>query len=115
LSVLEFRVAREFDVVTIRLSKEVQLHLDRCEADDLCPCCGQKLYERGIERPKRGCHVSCANSLYHLIDIGATDEDGNTITDQLLIKQGKWRAPQTGGRKSTNPAIIALRGKQNAR
>lgn len=110
MTAILFRVAREFDVVKIKLSKETESYLAKCTAEDLCPCCGKKLYDINIERPKRGCHVSCANSLYHLIDIAAEDSSGNQITDESLIKDGKWRAPQTGGRKSTNPAIIAIRG-----
>ena len=105
MCVLQIRVAREFDVVTIKLSKEAQERLKKCEEDGLCTYCLKKLFNESIERPKRGCHVSCANTIYHKIDTKAVDENtGKVITSESEIEQGHWRVKQKPGRKTKNHA-----------
>lgn len=112
MTVLEVRVAREFDVVKIKLTPEVKEHLRECEEKNLCRFCREPLADPSVEKPTRGCHKACAGSLYHLIDSKARDKDGNLITNEYLLKNGSWLYPKPPGRKSANPAVNALLGNE---
>lgn len=106
MGVVVFRVAKEFDVVAVKISTPIQEHLTRCEREGLCPCCREKLEGKTV----RGCHKSCADSLYNLIDKKKKDRDGNLITDEYLIKKGKWRVQDTPGPKTKNKGVLDLIG-----
>lgn len=118
MSILEFRVATEFDVVKIKLSTEAKTRIAKCETKNdeqpngLCMGCLEPLFDPQIEAPRRGCHKACCKAFYNAIASGRVDEDGDLVTNKSLLEKGKWKLPESGGRKPKNKAVVGFKSKQ---
>jgi len=96
---LLFRVAREFDVVKIRRTKEAEEHIVLCQKEGKCLGCEEPLVEG--ERVTRGACGTCYNGMMHLISIGKVQEKD-------LMRDGKLLQPSKGGRKPANDFLKSL-------
>jgi len=85
-----FRVAREFDVVKVRLTKDGRERIERLQTADCCLGCERK-FEDGERRTCGNCGT-CYNALL---------EVPQSVRVQKA-NEGKTLAPGKGGRKPAN-------------
>lgn len=115
MTVLEFRVAREFDVVKVRLTAAAKERIEQCKLKTKeaphgrCTGCLEPLLDPALKQEQRGCHKGCCKDFYKAIERGDLDEEGDPVTNESLLKKGKWLLPQKGGRKSKSKAVAGFR------
>lgn len=100
------RVATEFDVVNIRLSKDAVERVAKLTSEHRCLGCEEKLVDG--ERVTCGQCQTCYNAACHAIA-------KKRVKRADLIREGKMLAPQKGGRKPANDFTANLaKGKVSA-
>lgn len=93
-----FRVAKEWDVVTIKLSKLAEEHRDKMLNQERCMGCERKLErddEGKLERVTCGLCVTCYNAVLRR-------EQKNKRIRQELIREGRMLPATEGGRRPAN-------------
>lgn len=103
MSILEFRVAREFDVVTIKRDSDAEEHIKKCKGK-CCLGCEEKFIEG--QRTVRGLCLSCYNGVQHLIK--STKGKKNAVTERGLLRDGRILPAAKGGRRRANKFIQSL-------
>jgi len=88
-----YRVAREFDVVTVRVPEDVQREVDRLVAENKCLGCHQPF--RDGQKRTRGQCSTCFSGSYRAI------EKGKKTLNQL-IREGKLLKAGRPGPKPVN-------------
>lgn len=88
-----YRVAREYDVVTVKVSAESEKRIERLRSEGRCLGCEEKL-EAG-ERVSRGLCGTCYHGARYAIRKKRT-------TEGRLIKEGKMLTSNPGGRRPAN-------------
>jgi hypothetical protein len=97
------RVARDFDVIQLKLTKAVAKRVERLVGQDKCLACECALVAGA--KTVSGCCMSCAQSQYYAIRKGHT-------TLQQLIRNGERLAPKTPGRKPRGAYSAKLLGRE---
>lgn len=90
MSSAEFRVAKEYDVVKVKLTKEGRERIERLQAAGCCLGC-----ERKMEPDERCTCGNCATCYNAVLKVPAS-------VRQQLANEGKTLAPTSGGRKPSN-------------
>jgi len=93
------RVATEFDVVAIRLSKDATARVERLTTESKCLGCEQPFVDG--ERVTCGQCSTCYNAAHHAIS-------KRRVTRISLIREGKMLPPGKGGRKPANDFTASL-------
>lgn len=102
MSEIVFRVAREFDVVKIRVTADVEKRIAQLQADGRCLGCEEKI--KSGDRVSRGLCGTC----YH----GARYAMKRRRTSQAqLLREGRLLEASPGGRKPANKFTRELAGK----
>jgi hypothetical protein len=99
MSIIEFRVAKEFDVVKIKREPTVDEVVAQKVKDKICLLC-DKPY--GNAEIVRGNHRNCYSSLMRLCSKGDEDEAG-------LIRDGVLLPADGGGRESIAEQLLKKR------
>lgn len=99
MSIIEFRVAREFDVVKIKREKTVDEEVAAKVKAKKCLLCSEPY---GSAEIVRGDHRNCYNSLMYLVRIGKETE-GDLMRDGVLLPS------DGGGRDSIAEKLLADR------
>mgnify|MGYP006921395235 CR=1 FL=1 len=99
MSIIEFRVAREFDVVKIKRNTSVDDEVKAKVEANICLLCG-KAY--GNAEIVRGNHRNCYSSLMRLCSKGEEDE-GELMRDGVLLPA------DGGGRESIAEQLLRKR------
>lgn len=97
-----YRVAREFDVVTVRVPEEVQREVDRLVAENRCLGC-EKEFEADEKRSCGQC-PTCFSASYRAINRG-------DVTRNQLIREGKLLKSGKPGPKPKNDYTRRLSGR----
>lgn len=99
MSIIEFRVAREFDVVKIKREKSVDEEVASKVKAKKCLLCGEAY---GSKEIVRGDHRNCYNSLMYLVRTGKE-------TESDLMRDGVLLPSDGGGRDSIAEQLLANR------
>ncbi len=99
MSIIEFRVAREFDVVKIKREKTVDEEVASMVKAKKCLLCGECY---GSAEIVRGNHRNCYNSLMYLVRTGKEAESD-------LMRDGVLLPSDGGGRDSIAEKLLANR------
>lgn len=94
--VAEFRVAREYDVVKVKLTKEGRERVERLQSAGCCLGC-----ERKFEPDERVTCGNCATCYNALLDVPVS-------VRVQKANEGKTLAPGKGGRKPANKFTAEL-------
>lgn len=93
MSEVVIRVVKEYQLVTVRISKPVQSRINRLKSRGQCLAC-EKKFVAG-ERVTRGDCATCYNGALHAIRKGK-------VTIDELIREGKMLEKKPRGRKPAN-------------
>lgn len=104
MGVFEFRVAKEFDVVKVRVSREGQERIARLQCEKKCLGCEEKFVED--ERSRRGLCATCYGGV-----MNAVRKHG--VSESELMREGKLLPPSKGGRKPRNAFTASLLGRES--
>lgn len=99
----EFRVATEFNVVKVKISKEVQERIDRLAAEHRCIGCEEVILETDKER--RGLCSTCYSGVRN-----AMKKHG--ASEKRLMEDGHLLPSKPGGRVPKNKFTAALCGRE---
>jgi hypothetical protein len=100
-----FRVAREFDVIEVKLTELVQKKLAAFAKEHKCLAC-----ERPIEKTERlicGCCVSCDQTQRYAMRKGK-------VTLEELLESGERAVKATSGRKPASDYAAKLLGRSKS-
>lgn len=100
----ELRVATEFNVVKVKITKEVQARIDQLLAENRCLGCEEPIVEG--ERRRRGLCSTCHSGVMHAIRKGKK-------TEKELMEAGNLLAKDPGGRKPANKFTASLSGRES--
>lgn len=101
MSEVAFRVAKEWDVVRVRVTDEGQKRIDLLLPEGRCLGCEEKLQPG--EQHKCGLHPTCYQAARRAIN-------AKRVTRNQLIRDGKMLPPASGGRKPSNKFTRELAG-----
>lgn len=99
----EFRVATEFNVVKVRISKEVQERIDRLRAENRCLGCEEPILD--TDRVRRGLCSCCYGGVRHGLR-------KHTVTEKRLMEDGHLLPNKPGGRKPKNKFTASITGRE---
>lgn len=99
MSIIEFRVAREFDVVKIKREPTVDEVVAKKKQDKICLLCDKP---HGDAEIVRGVHRNCYSSLIRLCRKG-TEDEADLIRDGILLPADE------GGRDSIAEQLLKQR------
>jgi protein-arginine kinase activator protein McsA len=88
-----YRVAREYDVVTVRITDQVKQRIDQLRLEGRCLGC-QRQFEAGEKTCRGQCKTCYPNTARKIRD--------GKVNENQLIREGKLLPAGTGGRKPTN-------------
>lgn len=101
---VEFRVIKEFDVVKVKISKEVAERIERLQRENKCIACECE-FQPG-ERKTVGIHAdTCYQSQVYALRKGL-------VTLRELYANGERLAPKPGGRKPATAYAAKLLGRE---
>lgn len=100
MSEIAFRVAKEWDVVRVRISEHGLKRVTALLAEGKCVACEEPLLG---QTPKCGQCPTCYQAARRAID-------ARKISRSELIREGKMLAPSKGGRKPSNKFTRELAG-----
>lgn len=98
---IEFRVATEFNVVKVRVTKEGEQRVDSLTKKHCCLGCEKQLTEE--DRVRRGLCDTCYQGMKNAVN-------KQRVTERELMRDGKLLAPKPGGRKPANAFTASLQG-----
>lgn len=93
MSEIAFRVAKEWDVVKVRITDAGQKRADLLLSQGRCLGCEEKLQDG--EQVKCGQCATCYQAARRAIN-------SKSVSRSELIREGKMLAPRQGGRKPSN-------------
>jgi protein-arginine kinase activator protein McsA len=97
-----FRVAKEFSVVTVRISKTNEQRMKELSEAGKCLGCEHKFVKD--ETVRRGLCIKCYRGTMHAIRVGKTSEEDR-------LREGRLKEASGGGRRPSNDYIKELLGK----
>jgi hypothetical protein len=101
---IQFRVATEFSVMKVNVSKEGEARIKQFTEEHRCLGCGKKIDFANGERVRRGHCDTCYSGVRHAIR-------KKTVTEKELMQEGKLLPPAPGGRKPANDFTAAILGR----
>lgn len=101
MSEIAYRVAKEWDVVKVRITEAGQKRADLLQSQNRCLGCEEKL---DGQQAKCGQCPTCYQASRRAID-------ARKVSRSELIREGKMLAPRTGGRKPSNKFTQELSGR----
>lgn len=102
MSEVVFRVAREWDVMTVKRPKDAEQRIATLRAENKCLGC-ERVVVKG-ERVSRGLCGTCYHGMLHA-------KRKKRITEAALIREGRLLPSDPGGRKPKNSFTRELLGK----
>lgn len=100
----EFRVATEFNVVKVKVTKEIQARVDELVAKGICLGCEEPILD--VDRRRRGLCSTCYTAVCHGIH-------HHGVSAKALMEAGKLLPKKPGGRKPKNKFTASLYGRDD--
>ncbi len=97
-----FRVAREWDVMTVKRPRDAEQRIVALRAENKCLGCERKTIDG--ERVSRGLCGTCYHGMLNAVR-------KKRVTEAALIREGKLLPPSPGGRKPANDFTRELLGR----
>ncbi|MCA9367986.1 hypothetical protein KC887_07050 [Candidatus Kaiserbacteria bacterium] len=104
MGVIEFRVATEFNVVKVKVTKETQSRVNAFSQENRCLGCEELIVD--TDRKRRGLCSTCYAGVIHAIKKHGASE-------KQLMEEGKLLPPSPGGRKPANKFTASLCGRES--